>query len=453
VRRLGQLFKNKFLRDTAALQAGSLFNALGHLTTAIVLPHLLGARGQGEFYVAMALYSALALILNQGIVAATVSQVAAAAARERWTKVASWMAYLVKAYFLLGLAIAAVGWLVLPTVARDILGSQAQIGTWAAILCLTPVLELPKVVAVAGLQGMRRMLPIARIENGQEAIRVFLVILGALLTGDAGGAVAGTLVASAAGSLMALDLYRRERRRSDVPLPSMGSILREVPRTPLRSGMRLGLKLGFVRVLNVYGQQILPTLFLERFGTTEWVAYLRIAQRVMNIPLMLGQGISRTVLPWFSEIAGQKDLFRMRRAYFRTSLFSGCIISGALALLLPLVPWLLDRLFPIDYHDPIWRICLILVPGFVAMSFSVANDTFYLVTNTLKVAIIICIISTVVGSAMIGVCAWINPTTGVAWGLSFAMSWSAIHLVYAAFWFRRNTPGGTADVSLPAGHR
>ena len=194
MRRLGQLFKHKFLRDTAALQAGSLFNALGHLTTAIVLPHLLGARGQGEFY------SALALILNQGIVAATVSQVAAAAARERWTKVASWMAYLVKAYFLLGLAIAAVGWLVLPTVARDILGSQAQIGTWAAILCLTPVLELPKVVAVAGLQGMRRMLPIARIENGQEAIRVFLVILGALLTGDAGGAVAGTLVAAAAGA-------------------------------------------------------------------------------------------------------------------------------------------------------------------------------------------------------------------------------------------------------------
>jgi O-antigen/teichoic acid export membrane protein len=442
VRRLAALLKHKFLRDTAALQAGSLFNALGHLSTAVILPHLLGARGQGEFYVAMALYTALALILNQGVVAATVSQVAAAAARQRWQKVASWLAYLIKAYCLLGLAILALGWLGLPFIAEKVLGSEARIGTWAILLCLTPLLELPKVVAVAGLQGLRRMLPIARIENGQEAIRVFLVILGALVTGDAGGAVAGSLLASAAGSLIALDLYARERRRGTVPLPGLATILREVPGVPLRSGLHLGLKLGFVRVMNVYGQQVLPTLFLERFGTTEWVAYLRIAQRIINIPLMLGQGISRTVLPMFSEIAGQKDLRRMRRAYFRASLFSGCIISAALALILPLVPFILDRLFPLDYHAPIWSICLILVPGFVAMSFSVANDTFYLVTNTLKAAIVICIISTLAGSAMIGVCAWHNPTTGVAWGLSFAMSWSAIHLLYATLWFRRNIPRG-----------
>ncbi|HJO26490.1 MAG: hypothetical protein CMK00_02750 [Planctomycetes bacterium] len=440
MRRLAELLKHKFLRDTAALQAGSLFNALGHLSTAVILPHLLGARGQGEFYVAMALYTALALILNQGVVAATVSQVAAAASRERWPKVTSWLAYLVKAYCLLGLAIAGLGYLTLPLIAEKVLASNPHIGIWAALLCLTPILELPKVVAVAGLQGLRRMLPIARIENGQEAIRVFLVILGALVTGDAGGAVAGSLAASAAGSLIALDLYRRERRRTDLPLPGLGPILREVPGVPLRSGMQLGFKLGLVRVLNVYGREVLPTLFLERFGTTEWVAYLRIAQRIINIPLMLGQGISRTVLPMFSEIAGQKDLRRMRRAYFRASLFSGIIISAALALILPLVPWILDSFFPRDYHAPIWSICLILIPGFVAMSFSVANDTFYLVTNTLKVAIVICIISTLVGSAMIGVCAWLNPTTGVAWGLSFAMSWSTIHLVYAALWFRRNTP-------------
>ncbi len=288
MRRLTQLFKNKFLRDAVALQSGTLFNAIGHLATAISLPFLLGARGQGEFYVAMALYTALALIVNQGIVTATVSQVAAAAGREQWEKATGWLAYLVKAYSLISVAILAVGFLILPLFATGVLQTDRQIGLWAAFLCLTPLLELPKVVAVAGLQGMRRMLPIARIENGQEAVRVFLVILGALLAGDATGPVVGSLAASLIGSIVAMDLYRRERKEAETRLPGWNAIRKLVRVVPLRDGMSLGFKLGFVRILNVLSQQVLPTLFLERFGSTEWVAYLRIAQRIMSIPGITG---------------------------------------------------------------------------------------------------------------------------------------------------------------------
>ncbi len=433
-----RLLRNRFVRDSAVLQVGALFNAGGNFFTAVALSHLLGARGQGSFYVAVSLYSFLWFSLNLGLVSVTVSQVAAAHARGLSGKAAAWLAYLAKVYLLLGVATAGLAFLLLPSIAEHALGTERAVGLLAALMAFSPLLELPRVVLGASLQASRRMLALTRIENGQESMRVFLVVTGAVVTGDAAGAVIGTLVASALGSWLAVEIYARERTLAPDLLPATREVLAHVRDVPIRQGLPLGLRMGAVQNLMAMATQILPTLLVQRFGTTEWVAYVRIAQRIMNVPSMFMQGISRTTLPVFSQYAGQKDLLRMCRAYFRASLYSGLLISTGILCSLPFLPWVIARAFPPDYHEPVWHVCRILVPGFMLMSFAIANDTFYLVTDTLRVGILLSIAGTLVNTLVIFLLTSNYPTVGVAWGLDFTMSLALMHNVYAWIWYRRH---------------
>jgi O-antigen/teichoic acid export membrane protein len=429
---------HKFVRDAATLQVGALFNAVGNFVSAALLAHLLGAEVQGKFYVATSLYSLLWFLVNQGLMQATVSQVAAANSRGQTEKVAGWTAWLTKASVVFGVMLALLGFVVLPFVASAVLDTDREIGWWAAWMSLSPLLETPRVVACAAMQGTRRMLPFAQTENAQEAIRVFLVIVGAVITNSPVGPVVGTLAASALGSVVATELYRRDRRRGDSPLPSLAEIRRMIPIAPLFYGTKLGIKLGIVRNLNALCMEVVPSLLIERYGSSEWVAYMRIAQRLMRVPLMFMQGISRTALPMFSERAGLRDIAGLRRAFFKASAVSGLVITAGVVVVLPFLPWILRLAFPASYAEPVWTVCLILVPGFIVMSFSIANDTFYLVTNQLRVAVVISMVGMMISIVTLFVLARWNPTTGVAWGLTVNMVCSSMNLFYAAWYFRRH---------------
>lgn len=454
--RVAGLIRNQFLRDTGALQVGALLVSGGNFLSAVGLAYLLGATRQGEFYVAVSLYSSLWYLVNLGLVQVTVSKVSAALGAGDRDEACSWLAYLLKAYALLGAGVGVAAHLVLPRVA-ELVGARVEVGAFAALLALTPLLDLPRVVASAGLQATRRMIPLAQTDNAFELVRVYLVLLGALLTGDLRGPVLGSLLASALGSVLAVALYVRECKRMRELVPSPGEILRHVRGVPLRKGLAVGLRLGAAQNLSAYGTQILPALLLQRFGSSEWVAYLRIGQRIMNVPLMLMQAISRTALPALSKLAGMKDLRELCRTYFRTSLFSGLTIGGGLLAFLPFLPWVLELAFPEPYRDPILTICLVLVPGYLVIAFSSANDTFYLVTGTLRVAILLSVVGALVNMPLMAFLAWRWPTTGVAWALTISMLWSLVHPAYVWRWYRRNVvlagwPGGAEGDPAPALH-
>jgi O-antigen/teichoic acid export membrane protein len=435
---LRALLERKFLRDTLTLQTSSLFNALSNLAATALLAHLLGARVQGQYYVALSLYALLFFVLNQGVHGATVSQVAAASARGLSDKVAAWLGFLLKAYALVGLCLLALGLLVLPWFATRVVHADAETARWAFWLTLTPFCELPKVVACAALQGTRRMLPFARIENAAELLRLFGVCIGALVTGSALGPVLGSVASSLLASVIALGVYARVRREG-AALPRWREILGHARDVPLLQGLPLGFKLGLVRSIDAVGTQALPTLILQHVSQSpEAVTYLRIAQRLLGVPLLLMQGISRNLLPVFSELAGLKDMQRFRRLFVRTSLYSGALVSLGVLCALPLVPWLVGQVYPPDYHAPVARMALFLVPGFLVMSFSIANDTFYLVTNTLRMGVLICALSLVLNVLVVWYLAWLDPFYGVAWGLSFTYASAALHYVYEFAWFRRH---------------
>ena len=444
--KLLERLKTKFLRDTATLQVGSLLNSAGNFAGTVALAFLLGPREQGRYYVAIALYSFLWFLMNQGFVAATVSQVAAANARGLSEKVAAWLAYLGKAYLALGVVLSALGFLLLPR-AADWFDAGTEPGLWASWLTLTPFLEMPRVVVSASLQGTRRMLPFAQIENVHELSRVFLLVAGVLVTGSAAGAILGTLAASALSSVIAVEMYLLVRRQDPRGLPSFGEVIRLSRVVPLRAGMSLGAKMGAVRSIDAIARDVLPALLAMRFGSSEWVSYLRIAQRILGIPLLFMQGASRTALPMLSELAGLKDLKRLREIYWRASLWSGAIITAGLLVGMLFLPLVLRLAFPPSYHDPVWQICLILLPGYAIVSFSIANDTFYLVSDTLRAGVILSAVGLAVCVVVQAILAAQYPHTGAAWGLSFTLAVTSMHFGYAAWWFRRTTvpPAATAS--------
>ena len=108
-----------------------------------------------------------------------------------------------------------------------------------------------------------------------------------------------------------------------------------------------------------------------------------------------------------------------------------------LAASLVVMPFVVS-FFPPDYHAPVWTIYKILVPGVMIVSFSVANDVFYIVTQQMRVAIVLSVVGLFVNTAQVALFAWWLPTVGVAIGLTVTCLWSLVHMAYAWNWFRRH---------------
>ena len=391
--RVLQLVKNKFLRDSAVLQIGAFITATGNFASALAMAHLLGAKLQGVFVVSMSLYSLVFFLVNVGVIQAAVPRVAVASARSDVDGVADALAFVVKGYTLVGLALFAAGWFLLPLVAdlayraSEVPVPPRTLGLYAACLLAIPVFDVPRAMTLAAFQGTRKMLALAQVENGTEAVRAYLVILGCVVTGSPVGPVVGSIVASAFGSVLALHRYRRARRQEGYPLPEARSVLARVPRVPIRTGITLGVKLGVLRNINAMVGTVLPPLLLQHFAGSATVAYYRVAARLINFPIMLMQGISRTALPALSELTAvaERDLFF--RIFRKVTVLGGALIAGGLWLVVPLVPWLVELAFPPDYVEPVTRLVLILAVGYTLLAFALAIDAFMIVTDSLNMAI------------------------------------------------------------------
>ncbi len=434
--RILQRLQNKFLRDTATLQIAGMFNQFSQLISAVALAFLLGAHGQGMFISAIALQALGFFLINVGVPQATASQISAAAARGNEFKTCGWIAFMAKITIVFGLFLFAAGAFVLPRVG-EFFYEDRSVGVWAWWLCAQPLLELPRIVAQVAFQGTRRMLPLAQVENAQEAVRFFLVIIGALVTGSPTGAIIGSLVAGVFGSTIAMAIYHQARHDGGYPLPSAAEIIRHMRDIKIRQGIRQGLRVALLKNGQSLFGNVFPRLIIGVVAGQAWVTYFHIAQRIMGVPMMFAQGVSRTILPALGELAGQKDLEGFRKLFNKVTLITGGLISSALVLSLPLIPPVIGRIFPEDYAEPVFTFAWILCIGYVPFAFAVGVESFYIVANQVKSWLIL----TAIGAAItIPTNIWLIlnvPETGTAWGLSLYQSWVLVHLTYIALFFRR----------------
>ncbi|MEM7306893.1 MAG: lipopolysaccharide biosynthesis protein [Planctomycetota bacterium] len=436
------LLQNRFLRNIAALQAGGALTSGLNFLASVGLAHVLGSREQGTWIVSMQLYSLAFFVVNVGILQVVVTQVAAASARGKSDKVAAWLAFLIKAYLGMGIFLVIAGKLALPYAVDVWRGFNPSIdprvATWAWLLIFTPLLDIPRVCVLAALQGTRRMVRLTQVENTGEVLRTFMVVAGAVVTGSPWGPVLGSLTATALAGLVAVELYRRANKETDsYPLPGVRAILRRIRQVPFREGFGQGLRFGVIRQTDALGMKILPPLIIQTFGSSEWVAYFRIAQGIMNVPLMFMQGVSRTALPALSELKGMRDHALFRKLFVRATWMGGTLITLGIALSLPLVPFLV-RIMPGDYHRPVWILCLILALGYVPIAYTITLDSFYLLTAQLRMGMIIAVGGFLVSTPLSMFLASQLPRTGAAWGLVGTTMVSFVHFFYVWWYFRHD---------------
>lgn len=435
-----RLLRHKFVQDTATLQVSAMLNQASQIVSSVVLAYLLGAEGFGLFAIAISLHALLYNLLTPGVVQSAVSQVAAASIRDIPVKVTGWLAFMAKALIVLNLLLIAIGAFVLPWAGERFYGDRA-VGSWAFWLCVWPLVDVPRAVSLVAFQGTRRMLPLGKLENGGEVLRAFCVILGAVLTGSAYGAVLGEILGRTFASIVALDLYAQARRDGGPWLPGFREILGAMPRIPLLRGIRQGLRVGLLKNGTTLFMQVFPVLLLGGFAGAAWAAYFRVAQRIMGIAQMMMQGVTRTVHPALSQLAGLKDFARFRRLYTKTTLFTGGVISVAVLVGLPLIKPVVGVLYPDDFREPVFEYSVILALGFVPAAFAVALESFYIVTDQMKKSLIITAIGAAVTiPANVFLVQWL-PVTGAVWGRSLYQSWVLVHFVYVGWYLLRADRG------------
>lgn len=431
---------SRFARDSTVLQAGSLILAGSGLFATLALSHILGASKLGEYYLGIAVFGALWFALNLGVSAVATSRVATASESGDLDEVRDWMAFSVEATLLMGSLCALLCWWTLPSFLDWWLGGDAdqarRIAQFAVLLALEPLIGLPRLLCSVGFQGQRRMASLTRMENVQELTRAGLVIAGAFWTDSVMGAVIGQLIAAVIGIGVALHFYRKERSK-DGRLPAFASVLGRIGRVRIRGRWSLGIRMGLVRSIDAYAVQVLPALVLGRYGTTDLVTYLRVAQRFVNVLKLFMAGVGRTGFAALSAAGKDPDPRRLGHVYRQTSLIGGaCVIVASLGLL-PILPWFMDRFWPADFAEPVWTFVLIFMPGMWLMGFSVINDVFYLVTDRLHVGILISTVSFLCLIPVFFVMALVMPEKGIAIALSLTYSTSIVHVIYAFFWLRK----------------
>ncbi len=435
--------RSKFMRDTATLQLGGAINQFSQVLSSVLLARVLTAQGQGLFFLAITLQALFYNLVNVGVVQATVTQVAAASVRESRDKVAAWLAFLVKSYALFSLAMIATGWFILPRVsvwwyAQRIGHERAlELGQWAAWMTLWPLLDTPRAVAQVAFQGTRRMLPLAQLDNAVEIMRVFLVVLGAVLTRSPSGAIAGEIASRLLGSYLAADMYHTARSDKNAWLPSLRDVLARVPEIPFVRGIQLGLRVGLMRNTTALVLNILPPLIIGAQTGSAHVAYFKVASKIMGLPGMLLAGVSRTVLPAMSELRGTRDLARFKSMYTRSTWYSVLGMAVAIAVLLPLVKPLVAMFYPLDYAQPVLFFSGILGLATLLSAMGVGQEAFYILTDQLRQLLILTLVGALVTIPLnvVLIRAW--PETGVVWGLVVYQTWALVHLVYIAIYFRR----------------
>lgn len=452
IRRAAQgALKSRFLKESTTLQMASLVTAGSNLIGSVVLAATLGARELSVFYLAVSVYALFWSFLNLGLAPVATMRIAGALRSGDKKQLEATIGL----FFRLSVALAIVA-VVLATVSRwfvpegfaerifDYSGSRILL--YASLLGIVPLFEAPRNLCVAALQGQRRMSALARIEVGQELCRVVCVIAGALVTWSALGPTIGFLAGNFCGCVLSLDAYRRERRSPGSILPPLGRAFM-TRGASAGSALREGVKVGLVRNVDSLGVETIPTLLVGVFGNQVWATYLKIAQRFGGMLRVLMMGINRTALPALSELAHVKDVAGLRRAYWKASALSGITVCFGLALLLPVLPYVIGRLYSPDFHGPVFTLVLILSPGIAVASFAVANDVFYLVTQQMRTAIILSFLGFVFSTTAVFLCVVAMPKHGGAVGLSIACLWALVHMTYAGSWLHRHGRG--QDVAAP----
>src|SRR3990170_3983698 len=275
IKKLLDLFKIKFIRDTFTLQVGTAIKLGMSAITSILLARILQPSGYGTYGLVFSIYGFISIIGNFGVGYSTITRYSKAYAKGDKKEAIELIAVFIKISIITALITLTLGILSAPYLTSK-LYNNSKIGNLASILFLTEPIGIIFALVTTVLQSMRMMKRLIILESLDSFITSLLIIgfvlIGLGIPGTVYGNVLATLLSSAIGLLIYFKLH--SQLGDTVPL------LREVLKRALRIEIRKYFPLGFlISVSNNIDKLIEAVLILTLgvFVAVEGVGYFKIA--------------------------------------------------------------------------------------------------------------------------------------------------------------------------------
>ncbi len=330
--------KLPFVRGVATYQIGGIVMTLIGFLSSIIYARLLGVSQLGLYAVISAFVGLISIVTAYGQETTTATFLAEAMGRKDAHTAMKVLRYYAQSSFIAILFFVCLI-LLAPSIA-SLTQTNAAIGTFARILLLNSMLQIPNVLLFIALQIQRRFVLMTVIENIIDALQVVLSTI--LILGGVGiwGILIGTTTISALAVPVLCILYNRSARAQQ--LPTIQDILWHITKKDTGGYFRQGFWIAMDQTI---GKNLYPNLFYMVLNATtslQTVGVFRIAFRLATLPLsVIIPSVTRMTTYAIPRIASsdRKNLFQSCKKVIIGALgISGLATLGAAIVVPPFIP-------------------------------------------------------------------------------------------------------------------
>ncbi len=440
IRRLKDLSRRKFVRDTATLQLTTVVQGVTYLLTSVLTARYLGKHELGRWVTTREMYMFAWFLVSTGVLNATIKLYSHAQGSGDTKGRVDALAALLKIGLTTAVVVSIVGVFVGPLVGERVYDDR-EVGLFAGVLCLSGAFEVLRTLVVAALQGSRQMVRYAKLDMTTNVLRAALVWAALHLGVGIRAVVAafvGHLVITAVISLRAYELARRAG--GDEAPPSLKDVFRAIPRAPTRHLFGLSYLITLNKGMNTlvprFGMLLIPAHQLQTsMGDNGAYSVAYVLAWALALALT---GVTQALLPALGYKLGVEEIpfERLGRSLLRVSLVAGGLMATATLLSVPVMYVVVRMLYGEEFGDS-FRYYLWLTAGNLTLGFFVIIDSFYIYSGKIRKVIPYNLLLAAIAFVSILVANDRFGPMGTAAAAGLCRNLSIFHLIYIVWYFRR----------------
>ncbi len=408
------LFKSNFIKDTAALQTGTMVLAVLTFIESIIFARFLGPENYGLYALIFAFAGMIEIFIHWGIDYSTLTLLSEAWAKEDKNEIKNLIIFFIK-FSLFISAIIGLSIIILAPLISKLLYHNPSIGEMARWILLAIIIRFAFILIIVILQVARKIKKLTILENINEIIYI-IIATGLLYLGfNLKGVIWGYFLATLIFLFFSLHFYNFIRKRIDL-LPSIKEILIDFKKAPFLRYFKFVFLIGIDKILgNFY--TYLPMIFLGLFVSNMEMGYFKTALTYISLPFVLLVPIARllTVQLPKSYLLGTQQL----KKHFLKATFGSTILMALIALpVVFLSKFLIKILYGLEYLPSV-NLIYIFWPYMIACGFGIGIGALY---RTLK-RIDICIKYNIISIITIPIFYWLIKISGTVGAVVATTVW------------------------------
>ena len=321
-----KMFQNKildlkqhwFIRNVAALQAGSFGGTIIQAVIGIVIARLVQPENFGTYSLAIGMAGMTSLVLGMGIQEAVSSLLGRAYVRKDNIEIENILGFMLKITFLAALGVILIS-IFLPNIADKLYGNSV-IGVYAAVVVIATVFSsLFFTLTYSSFQVIGRTRSLGLLILSDQSLRYVLslifVLVGFGVLGAVSGQLAGAMIIFVVSALLFANISKKE------PLfPKLLHLLSSVARADVKKYFGFTFWVALDRNMgNIF--MALPVILTGVYVTVSEVSFFKLAFGYTNLVLSLLGPISVLLNVEFPKIQVQ-DEGQLYRNFKKVSLYS-----------------------------------------------------------------------------------------------------------------------------------